>query len=223
VLRLATLPLVQAGWLIKDSKGRWFISDEGRQACRKYPNAQQLYKEALRLHEERENNVPLYAIALEQAQERAWELIRRFLQETPRVEFQTLAAELLQAMGYHIAWVAPPEKVHGQIDMLAYVDPVGARGPRILVQVKTKGQAVTLEGLKTFISVLSPTDYGLFISTGGFTSDVSEQLRANSFQRITLLDLGGFFDLWLKYYDQLSRPARSRFPLKAVYFLSGLE
>lgn len=222
-LRLATLPLVQAGWLVKTDKGRWYITPEGREACRRYPNAQELYREALQLLEQSKETAPLYALAVEEAQENAWGLIRRYLQESRRVQFQTMMADLLKAMGYHVAWLAPPEKDHGQIDILAHVDPIGARGPRILVQVKTKGQAVTLEGLKSFLSVLGPNDYGLYVSTGGFTADVLEQIRSNTFQKVTLLDLEGFFDLWLKHFDDLTQEARRRLPLKAVYFLYGLD
>ena len=54
-------------------------------------------------------------------------------------------------MGYHVAWIAPPEKDHGQIDMVAYTDPLGASGPRILVQIKHKGQPTTMEGMKSFL------------------------------------------------------------------------
>lgn len=223
IIHLATLPLVQAGWLVKNDKGRWSITEEGRQACRKYPTAQDLYQEAVRLLEDDQEEAPLYAIALEAAEEKSWELIQKYLQRVRRVHFQTLVADLLQAMGYHLAWIAPPEKNHGQIDMVANVDPLGAKGPRILVQIKTKGQAVTLEGLKSFLAVLGPEDYGLFISTGGFTADVMEQIRSNLFRKTTLLDLEGFFDLWIKYYEQLGREARTRFPLKAVYFLYGLD
>jgi len=223
IIRLATLPLVEAGWLVKNDKGRWFITEEGRQACRRFPTAQELYKESVRLLEENKYNGPLYTIALEAAEEQAWELIQKYLQETRRIQFQTLIADLLIAMGYHLAWVAPPEKHHGQIDMVAYVDPLGVKGPRILVQVKTKGQAVTLEGLRAFLSVLGPDDYGLFISTGGFTGDVMEQSRSNLLRKTTLLDLEGFFDLWIKYYDDLGQEARNRFPLKAVYFLFGID
>src|SRR4030042_6017218 len=49
ILRLSTIPLVHAGWLVKNNKGRWYITEAGRDACRKFPNAQELYKEALRL------------------------------------------------------------------------------------------------------------------------------------------------------------------------------
>ena len=223
IVRLATIPLVKAGWLVKNNKGRWYITEDGRQACRKYPNAQELYREALRLFDDSRQNAPSYAMAVEEAEEKAWEQIHKYLLETRHIEFRTLIAELLGAMGYHVAWVAPPEKDHGQIDMVVYADPIGARGPRILVQVKHKGQAVTMEGIKAFLSVLGANDYGLLVSSGGFTNEVVDEIRSGSFQKTTLLDLENFFDLWIKYYDELSQEARNRFPLKKIFFLYGLE
>ncbi len=223
VLRFATLPLVKAGWLVGNDKSRWYITQEGRQACRQFPTALELYKEAIRQLAVNKESAPLYTIAADAAEEKAWELIQKHLQETRHDQFQTLIADLLKAMGYHLAWIAPPEKLHGQIDMVANVDPLGVKGARILVQAKTKGQAVTLEGLKAFLAILGPNDYGLFVSTGGFTGEVTEQIRSNLFRKTTLLDLEGFFDLWLKYYDQLAQDARNRFPLKAIYFLYGLD
>jgi restriction system protein len=223
IIRIAAAPLVKAGWLVKNDKGRWFITDEGRQACRRYPNAQELYKESLKLFEEGKQNIPLYIMAIEEAEENAWEQIRGYLQEANRIEFQTLTADLLRALGYHIAWVAPPEKDRGQIDLVAYVDPIGIKGPRVFVQVKHKGQTVTREGLKAFLSVISTENYGLFISTGGFTPDVMEDVGTTPFKKITLLDMESFFDLWVKYYDELSQEARNRLPLKSVYFLNMQE
>src|SRR5512137_2579600 len=41
IVRLATIPLVKAGWLVKTDKGRWLITDEGRRAARRYPNARE--------------------------------------------------------------------------------------------------------------------------------------------------------------------------------------
>ena len=125
MVRLATIPLVKAGWLVKSNKGRWFITEEGRHAARRYSNARELYKEALRLFEETRQSAPQYALAVEEAEEKAWEQIHRFLLEIRRTEFRYLVAELLRAMGYHVAWVAPPEKDHGQIDLVANVDPIG--------------------------------------------------------------------------------------------------
>jgi restriction system protein len=223
IIQLATIPLFKVGWLAKNDKGRWFITDEGRDACKKFSNPQDLYREALTLFEERRQNTSLYNLVAEDAAEKAWEQIHKFLESTKRIEFLRLIVDLLTAMGYHIHWVAPPEKNHGQIDIVAFADPVGVRGSRILVQAKHTGQAVTMEGLKTFSSAVGTMDYGLFISTGGFTNDVMGALMSDDFPKITLWDLEKFFDLWIVNYDNLSKDAHKRLPLKSIYFLYGLE
>ncbi|MGZ6315755.1 MAG: restriction endonuclease [Anaerolineales bacterium] len=223
IVRLATIPLEKNGWLVKSNKGRWYLTDDGRDACRRYPNARELYKEALRLFEASRQASPSYALAVEEAEEKAWEQIHKYLLETQRNEFRTLVADLLRAMGYHVSWVAPPEKDHGQIDLIAHTDPLGARVPRILVQVKHKGQPITSEGLAAFLSLLGANDYGLFISSGGFTTDVTDDIQADPARKTTLLDLENFFDLWIEYYDKLSSEATHRFPLKKIYFLHGAD
>ena len=223
IVRLSTIPLVHAGWLVKNNKGRWYITEAGREACRQFPNAQELYKEALRLFEEVKQGAPAAAMVVEEAEEKAWEQVQKYLVETRRLEFRTLIAELLQAMGYHVAWIAPPEKEHGNIDMVAYTDPLGVKGPRILVQIKHKGQPTTMEGMKSFLSTLNEKDYGLLVSSGGFTWEVTEEIGTETFQKTTLLDLENFFDLWVRYYDKLSDEAKARFPLKKIYFLCWLE
>jgi len=220
IIRLATIPLVRAGWLIKNNKGRWFITEEGRQACRRFTNAQQLYKEALRLYEDRRLSAPGIIMTVEEAEEKAWEQIQKFIQETKSDEFHGLVADLLEAMGYFITWVAPPGKDRGHIDIVAHVDPIGAKSPRIIVQVKHKGQAITIEGLKTFLSVLGANDFGLFVSTGGFTGDAKEEARKEVFSKVTILDLETLFDLWIKHYAALSQQGQNRLPLKSVFFLS---
>jgi len=126
-------------------------------------------------------------------------------------------------MGYYVAWMAPPEKERGHVDLVVNVDPLGTKGPRILVQVTHKGQAVTMEGLRSFLSVLGGENHGLFVSSGGFTHDVIEKVQIDTLVRVTLLDLEGFFDLWVKHSDKLSQEAHRRLPLKAVYFLYGIS
>jgi restriction system protein len=223
IIRLATLPLVRVGWLVKSNKGRWHITEEGRQACKNFTNAQELYKEALRLYEEHRQITPDIVMNVETAEEKAWEQIQKYLQEKNPPEFQSMIAALLRAMGYYVAWVAPVEKNRGHIDIVAHVDPIGAKGPRILVQVRHKGQVLTIEGLKTFLSVLGQNDFGLLVSTGGFTGDAKEELRTETFQKVTTLDLETFFDLWISHYDKLSQDARNLIPLKLIYFLSPLD
>src|SRR5512138_3758989 len=223
IVRLATMPLVKAGWLVKTPKGRWLVTDEGRQAARRFANARELYKEALRRFEESRQASPSIAMVVDEAEEKSWEQIQKYLLRSPRTEFRALVGELLRAMGYHVSWVAPPEKDHGQIDLVAHTDPVGTRGPRIMVQVKHKGQPVTLEGVTTFLTLLGANDYGLFVSSGGFTNEVMQEIRSDPTQHTTLLDLESFFDLWIEHFDKLSDEAKHRFPLKKIYFLYGVD
>src|SRR5512138_1258336 len=223
IVRLATMPLVKAGWLVKTEKGRWLITEEGRQAARRFANARELYKEALRRFEESRQASPSIAMVVDEAEEKSWDQIQKYLMRSPRTEFRALVGELVRAMGYHVSWVAPPEKDHGQIDLVAHSDPLGIGGSRILVQVRHKGQPVTLEGVTSFLSLLGPNDYGLFISSGGFTGDVLQEVRSDPTQHTTLLDLENFFDLWIDHYDKLSDEAKRRFPLKKIYFLYGVD
>ena len=82
---------------------------------------------------------------LEEAEEAAWSEVSRHLDEIIPYEFQKLVADLLKAMGYHIAWVAPPGPDAG-IDTIASTDPLAASGPRIKVQVQRRQNKVSVEG-----------------------------------------------------------------------------
>ena len=223
IVRLATVPLVKAGWLVKSEKGRWYITETGRQACKRYSNVQELYVEALRLSDAGKQSTPELLMFLEIVQEKAWHYIEVFLQEQSPMDIRLLLASLMEAMQYHITWIAPAEKKHGQIDMILNVDPLGTQSCRILVQVKHKGQAITVEGVKSFLSVLGPNDFGLLFSTGGFTNDVAEELSSGVYQKINVMDLMKFFDLWIKSYDKLGYEAKLRLPLKQLFFLAPLE
>jgi restriction system protein len=220
IVRLATIPLARAGWLVKNDKGRWFITEEGRQASKRYTNVQDFYKEVLRLYDERRQIVPESVMTLELAQEMAWEQIRKYLLQMKPLELQTLFAYLLYAMGYHIAWSAPSEKQRGFVDLVVQFDPLGLKNKRIFVQIKHKGQAVTAEGLRSFSSILGTDEYGIIFSTSGFTGEATQELNAGISSKVNSLDLTGFFDLWRKYYTELSQEARAQLPLRAIHFLS---
>lgn len=220
IVRLATIPLVYAGWLIKTEKGRWYITEDGYQACRRFINVQDFYKEAMRLYEERRQSPPESVMVMELAQESAWIQIEKHFRQMHHTKLQFMLAELLRAMEYYPSWIAPPEKERGHIDLIAFVDPIGAKGRRIIAQVKHKGQAVTLEGIRNFSSTLGSNDFGVIFSTGGFTNGAVQALASGNFQKVTALDTGAFFDLWKQHYDQLNQETRHLLPLKVIYFLS---
>ena len=223
IIRISTIPFTHAGWLIKNEKGRWYITEDGYQACRKFTNVQDFYTEAVRIYNVRRRVAPESVMEMEIAQETAWAQIEKHLHQLSPSELQLMLAELLRAMEYYPSWMAPAEKQRGQINLIAFSDPIGAKGQRIMAQIKHKGQAVTLEGIKSFLSAINPNDYGMIVSMSGFTNDAMQELHSNSFQRLTALDAPAFFDLWKQYYELIDQKARYLLPLKPIHFLSGLE
>lgn len=220
IVRLSSMPLVKAGWLVKNEKGRWYLTEPGREASRRFSDAQAMYAEALRLSKTGTGNTSEILMSLEIIQEKSWQYIEQYLQGRKPIEMRRLIADLLEALDYHILWLAPPEKVRGQIDMVVNADPLGSKPCRILVQVKHKGQVTTLEGVKSFISVLGPDDFGLLMSSGGFTRDVRSQLTSPNYARLNAMDLEKFFNLWVRNFSNLSADAKMRFPLQPIYFIS---
>ena len=221
IIRYATLPLVKAGWLVKN-KSRWYITDEGRQACKRLPNAAAFYQEAARQFNEMRLKRPVLALQVEDAEEKAWEQMRGFLQEMNLYEFQNLVGSLLVAMDYHLVWVAPQGSDHG-VDIVAYSDPLGARNPRIKVQVRHSQQTTNMDELKAFSGMIGSNDMGLLVSTAGFTNETRQAGFNQGQLRINLVDIDAFIDLWIQHYPKLTHEARQHFPLKAIHYIAPQE
>lgn len=246
IVRFATVDCVKAGWLIKD-KGIWSVTEEGRKVHAELLDPEVFYRRACKLYAEWkasqpnseppqtlataasvencsiEENVDTTAksvsVTFEEAEEQAWVEISSYLRSMNPYDFQDLVADLLRAMSFHIAWVSPPGK-DGGVDVLAWPDPLGMRSPRIKVQVKRQQQAVSVEGLRSFMAVLGDDDVGLFVCTGGFTRDAEAEARTQEKRRITLISLDKLFDLWVDHYDKLTDQARRRLPLRPIRFLA---
>ncbi len=233
IVRFATVDCVKAGWLLKQ-KGRWSVTEEGRQAYQRFTDPEAFYKEAIRLYRKWKKSQPATedaeepedgssaktaTITFEEATESAWNEIEQFLTGMTPYDFQDLVGALFRGLGYHIAWTAPPGK-DGGIDILAWPDALGARTPRIKVQVKRQAQAVNVEGLRAFMALLGDDDLGIFVSTGGFTKDAQETARTQEKRKVTLIDLERLFDLWVEQYPKLQDEDRRRLPIQPIYFLA---
>jgi restriction system protein len=237
IVRFATIDCVKAGWLIKH-RGTWTVTDAGLAAYKKYPEPEDLYREAVRLYREWRANQPIReaqaesdepiedagseksaSITFEQADEQAWGEIERHLRSMNPFEFQGLVGDLLKAMGYYVSWIAPPGK-DGGVDLIAYTDPLGTRAPRIKVQVKRLGQAINSDGLKAFIALINEDDVGIFVSVAGFTKDAQDFARGQERRKVTLLDLDRLVDLWIEFYSRLDESARQRLRLTPIHFLT---
>ena len=217
--RLAVNALVEAGWFIKDRE-RWYLTDDGKAACKTFRNSEEFYKAALQVYEHKRRLRETLAVVVEEAEEKAWVQVWRYLQEMNPVEFKSMVADLLVALGYTVDWIAPPGKSRGHIDMVAYSGVVSGAAPRIKVYVRHTGQQATVEGLRAFLAVLAAEDAGIFVSSGGFTDAVREALHAQGAQQVRLVGIADFFDLWVENYDKLSPAGKRRLPLKAIYFVS---
>jgi restriction system protein len=242
IVRFATVDCVKAGWLLKD-KGIWSITDEGRKAYLELQDPEAFYRRAVKLYRDWKSSQPnavtqesdsnvgeglkedadasakSVSVTFEEAEEQAWNEISGYLRSMNPYDFQDLVADLLRAMSFHVSWVSPPGK-DGGVDILAWPDALGMRSPRIKVQVKRQQQAVSVDGLRSFMAVLGDDDVGLFVSTGGFTKDAEYEARTQEKRRITLISLDKLFDLWVDHYDKLTDQARRRLPLRPIRFLS---
>lgn len=239
ILRFSTINSVKAGWLRKKS-GTWTLTDEGKAALHEFSDPEALFKESRRLYKQWKASQPedasepevapvedesetgdtglIAATTLEEAEEAARQAILDYLASINPYGFQDLVAKLLEAMGYHVVWIAPKGK-DGGLDLIAQSDPLGVRGPRIKGQVKRRPDSKTTEEeLRSFLAVLEPGDVGVYISLGGFTSDTQAAARRST-RRITLIDGEGLLDLWVEHYDRLDEEGRGLLPIKPVHFL----
>lgn len=240
IVRFATVDCVKAGWLVKD-KGIWTITEEGRKAHLDLPDPEAFYRQACKLYaewraaqpdaepvaaigtsagaEEPDTTAKSVSVTYEEAEEQAWAEISAYLRAMNPYDFQDLVADLLRAMSYHVTWVSPPGK-DGGVDILAWPDALGTRPPRIKVQVKRQQQAVSVDGLRSFMALLGDDDVGLFVCTGGFTKDAETEARTQEKRRVTLIGLEKLFDLWDEHYGKLTDQARRRLPLRSIRFIA---
>ena len=232
-VRFATIGPVKAGWLVKE-RGRWILTPEGQTAYERLTDPEQLMAEADRLYRQWRRDTSLDTTTtpepsdeaveavglLEEAREDAWGEITAYLAAMNPYDLQHLVAALLKAMGYYVIWEAPPGPDQG-IDVIAQADPLGAKGPRIKVQVKRRpDQPVTVEELRAFLALLGEGEVGVFVSTGGFSKPADALGRQQERRRVTLIDVGQLFDLWVTHYERIAEPDRLLLPLKPVHFLA---
>jgi restriction system protein len=231
IVRFSTIPSVKAGWLIKN-KGTWSLTEEGARAYEKWPDPEEFMKESVALYrawrkaqpldeeeETTEEPSPETSSTLEEAEESAWAEIQHYLSTINPYDLQDLVAALLEAMGYHASWTAPAGP-DGGLDVTAYTDPLGTTGPRIKVQVKRRQDKMNVQEVRSLLGLLGDHDVGLFVSTGGFTSEAERLVREQERRRVTLLDLGKLFDLWVEHYDRVDETKKQLLPLKPIYYLA---
>ena len=225
----------KAGFIIKKS-GTWYITPEGEKVMKKTPEevmniANDAYHEWRRLNpkddspEEEPNDETAEkdnAMNLDLLESDAREGIRQFIISKSPYEFQDMVAALLRAMDYHTPFIAPKGK-DGGIDIIAYLDPLDAKTPRIKVQVKHKPEtAIGASEVRALSGVLKAGDIALFVTSGTYSADARNAASGND-KFIRLIDGNDFIDMWQKYYDKMTDDDKNMLPLKRISFLGNNE
>ena len=225
----------KAGFIIKKS-GTWYITPEGEKVMKKTPEevmniANDAYHEWRRLNpkddspEEEPNDETAEkdnAMNLDLLESDAREGIRQFIVSKSPYEFQDMVAALLRDMDYHTPFIAPKGK-DGGIDIIAYLDPLGAKTPRIKVQVKHKPEtAIGASEVRALSGVLKAGDIALFVTSGTYSADARNAASGND-KFIRLIDGNDFIDMWQKYYDKMTDDDKNMLPLKRISFLGNNE
>ena len=237
MMHFTSVDYVRAGFLIK-KKGIWIITPEGEESIKLGAEKQrdiawQRYKEWYRnkgqteekptaQQEEDNDHAKETMIELETLEERAANGIREYLKNKNPYEFQDLVASLLKAMGYYIQSVAPRGK-DGGIDIVAYTDPLGAKTPRIKVQVKHKPDTATgAADVRALLGILKAGDIALFVTSGTYSTDAKHAASSGD-KFIRLIDGDEFIEMWQEYYDKMSDEDKNMLPLKRISFLGSNE
>ncbi len=236
ILHFFTIDCMKAGYMRKQ-KGVWYLTVEGEKAMElgavklletataKYwiwkKEKDQLESEQKHLDEENElgDKEQSQKAKLDLLEEDAISGIKDYINDKNPYEFQDLVAALLRAMKYHTPFISPKGK-DGGIDIVAFQDPLGAKSPRIKVQVKHRPSvSISVSDIRSLIGVLNKEgDIGLFVTSGTFTSE-AERFARDSHIHVKLMDIDNFIELWQEYYENLGDEEKNMLPLSPIYFL----
>ena len=223
----------KAGLIVKQ-KGMWYLTPEGEAALKLSPEevmekGEVAYREWRKLNprEDKRDEEPTdenaerdRAEELNLLESDAREGIRQFIVSKSPYEFQDMVAALLRAMGYHTPFIAPKGK-DGGIDIIAYLDPLGAQTPRIKVQVKHKPDtAIGASEVRALSGILKAGDIALFVTSGTYSADARNAASGND-KFIRLIDGNDFIDMWQEYYDKMTDDDKNMLPLKRIAFLGN--
>jgi restriction system protein len=155
------------------------------------------------------------ASLLDRYKSEAFEIIKDRVNRLDWEEMQELVAAMLRAMGYKTQ-VSKPGPDRG-VDIMASPDGFGFESPRIIVEVKHRGQQTGAQQIRSFLGGRHKDDKGLYVSTSGFTKEARyEADRANI--PVMLMDIDAFVKAILRHYEDMDMDGRNLLPLKKIYW-----
>ena len=155
------------------------------------------------------------SILMDEIEDKSKEFIKDIVNSLDWDEMQELVAGLLRAMGYKTI-VSSPGSDRGK-DIIASPDGLGLEDPVILVEVKHRNTSMSSPDIRSFKGALKKNNKGIYVSTGGFTTDAKYEAERSEIP-IILMDLDSLVKFILQYYDNFDGDARSLIPLKKIYW-----
>lgn len=222
----------KAGYILK-KQGSWYLTPEGEGALKL--GAEQILRNANAAYrkwkaenaadddeEDEETPEKENIISIEQLEEQANEGIRQYIKAKNPYEFQDMVAALLRAMGYYTPFVAPKGR-DGGVDVIAYIDALGAKTPRIKVQVKhMPDTSIPAKDIRSLLGILRDGDIALFVTSGTYSQQArTEALTSKTY--IKLIDGEEFIQMWQDNYSKMSDEDKNMLPLKNIAFVGTNE
>lgn len=223
----------KAGYILK-KHGSWYLTPEGEdslklgaeQILRQANAAYRKWKQENSMDEDEptDEDTPEKEtiINIEQLEEQANDGIREYIKAKNAYEFQDMVAALLRAMGYYTPFVAPKGR-DGGVDVNAYIDALGAKTPRIKVQVKHKPEdSIPAKDIRSLLGILRDGDIALFVTSGTYSQQArTEALTSKTY--IKLIDGEEFIQMWKDNYSKMTDDDKNMLPLKHIAFVGSNE
>jgi restriction system protein len=133
-----------------------------------------------------------------------------------------LVEAILKAQGY--TTYRSPEGADGGVDILAGAGHLGFAAPRLCVEVKSESSPIDRPTVDKLLGAVQKfgADEGLFVSWGGFKSNVQKEL-ATSFFKMRLWTQKELLEQLFANYDSLDEELKAELPLKRIWTVAALE
>ncbi len=223
----------KAGYILK-KQGSWYLTPEGEEAIKL--GADQILRNANAAYRKWRQEKDLDAddaveeetpeketiVNIERLEEQANDGIRKYIKAKNPYEFQDMVAALLRAMGYYTPFIAPKGR-DGGVDVIAYIDALGAKTPRIKVQVKHRpDDCIPAKDIRSLLGILRDGDIALFVTSGTYSQQArTEALTSKTY--IKLIDGEEFIQMWQDNYSKMTDDDKNMLPLKHIAFVGSSE